>query len=126
MTATALPYSVATSRSILSRRACSGCDPCEKLRRATSIPAFRSAARTSASSVAGPSVQTILARQDSEVTAEDIESVFIILVYRSRRLQKRKRGTYGDQAFLKARHMVSLGERDTDGSKNECNDQYRN
>ena len=45
------------------RAACSSCVPCEKLRRATSMPASISSRIASGVDVAGPSVQTILARR---------------------------------------------------------------
>jgi hypothetical protein len=55
-----------------------------------SIPALRSAAMTSGSSVAGPSVQTILALRESQLAVEDFERIFMALVYRLLLLRKRK------------------------------------
>ena len=61
----ATPRSACRARAPLahdgSRRACSSCVPCEKLSRATSIPASIRSPIALTSSVAGPNVQTILA-----------------------------------------------------------------
>ena len=59
MTAQGEPASRHASRKRSMRAACSSCDPCEKLSRATSIPAASSSRRVRPSSTAGPSVHTI-------------------------------------------------------------------
>lgn len=91
--ATVLPHVAATSRSFRRRRACSGCEPWEKLRRATSMPAVRREERTSGLSVAGPSVQTIFARRDWETSSESFRIMVIVVVYRHLQLPESKRRT---------------------------------
>ena len=60
-TAIDFPRARAASRTMVRRRAWSSCVPCEKLSRATSIPASIRSPIALTSSVAGPNVQTILA-----------------------------------------------------------------
>src|SRR5579862_1421717 len=61
--AVGLWYRAEAARTSLTARACSACVPWEKFRRATSIPARISRSIICAELVAGPSVQTILARR---------------------------------------------------------------
>ena len=61
--ATCLPSAALSARTISNRAPCSSCVPCEKLSRATSMPASISPRMPSRVSTAGPMVQTIFARR---------------------------------------------------------------
>jgi hypothetical protein len=60
--ATGRPISFAIARTALMTSACCSCVPCEKLIRATFIPAVMSARNTAGDDDAGPIVQTIFVR----------------------------------------------------------------
>src|SRR6185503_12946285 len=62
--ATCLPSAALSLRMSSAARPCAECSPCEKFRRATSIPASMSPRIPSLLSTAGPMVQTIFARRE--------------------------------------------------------------
>src|SRR5687768_16498733 len=61
--ATGRPQRASASRMRRTTSACSACVPCEKLSRATSMPAAASRSRSATLDEAGPMVQTILVRR---------------------------------------------------------------
>ena len=70
----------AASRNRWMRPECSACVPCEKLRRATSMPSRISSPMHSAESQAGPIVQTIFARRPQAAGSGTFDFMSAILV----------------------------------------------
>src|SRR5688500_1414381 len=76
--ATGRPTSLAMTRTALMTSACCSCVPCEKLMRATFIPAVMSARKTAGDDDAGPIVQTILVRAIWREMLGGVEGVEVV------------------------------------------------